>query len=239
MPTPVMIGTNRFPSQARAVAEAQRVRNKYADGEAVRDEDVPFLTDLLYLHSEAADKIGAGIAGFSVGRDLVYGTTRCFFVHRVDGSRTDFSFKNCIEGAKPRQDRYNAIREAVSEQTVRFKQQTFAGRAHVPCAVRGTATPFADAHVDHVPPQTLRALATAWLAREGIAIDAVIISPPADNQFVADMIDPGQRQRWMAYHEHNARLRIVCREANLSDVPRAARADMRGSEGAHFRPSSS
>ncbi len=62
-------------------------------------------------------------------------------------------------------------------------------------------------------------------ARTEVEIDAVVISPPADNQFVADMIDPDQRQRWMAYHADNARLRIVCREANLSDVPRAARAD--------------
>jgi hypothetical protein len=223
MPTPVLIGHRQFPSRAQALEEARRVRDQYANGDRVGAHDVEFLTDLLFLHSEAPEKIGSGIAGFSVDLDQEFRRTRCVYVHRTDGSSTDFSFKNCIEGAKPRQDRYSAIREAVSDQTIAFKQRAFADQARVPCAVRGTPTAFADAHVDHVPPQTLRQLVTAWLAAERMHIDDIEISPPADNQFVADMIDPDQRRRWTTYHADRAVLRLVCRAANLSDVPRAAR----------------
>nr|MCU0649682.1 DCL family protein [Gemmatimonadaceae bacterium] len=102
MPKPVTIGERVFGTQKSAMDEARRVRDRYADGQMVTGDDVDFLMDLLYLHSEAADKIGSGVAGFSVDRDHVYRTTRCFFVHRTDGSSTDFSFENCIKGANAR-----------------------------------------------------------------------------------------------------------------------------------------
>lgn len=66
---------------------------KYDLGDKVTDEDAEVLTQLVNMHPEATDKIGAGIDSFSV-RSADYGT-RCFWINRVDGTTEKFSFRVC------------------------------------------------------------------------------------------------------------------------------------------------
>lgn len=65
----------------------------YDLGDKVTDEDAEVLTQLVNMHPEATDKIGAGIDSFSV-RSADYGT-RCFWINRVDGTTEKFSFRAC------------------------------------------------------------------------------------------------------------------------------------------------
>lgn len=223
MAKPVTIGERRFPSQQAALAFARAIRDRYGDGDKVAPADAAFLEDLLRLHPEADQKIGVGVANFSVQTDPVFGRTRHFVVHREDGSSTDFSFKSCIEGSSIRRDALSALREAVADQVTGFKNEAFAGRSEVLCAVRGVPTRFCDAHVDHIPPWTYSALVTEWLQHEGIKLEDVAVTPPADNQHLATMTDARQLHSWQRFHREHARLRIVCSEANLSDVRRQQR----------------
>lgn len=87
------VGEQRFKSKAAATEHARSLLNGHAIGARVSAAgDHRFLADLLQLHPHASEKIGAGIAFFSVtSQDR---KTRCFIVHRVDGSSTDFSFPN-------------------------------------------------------------------------------------------------------------------------------------------------
>jgi hypothetical protein len=64
------------------------------NGELVTGDDAEFLLWLLDRHPRAAEKIGQGVAGFTVQSASM--GTRCFVVHRMDGSSTDFSFQSCI-----------------------------------------------------------------------------------------------------------------------------------------------
>jgi uncharacterized protein DUF3223 len=64
------------------------------NGELVKDDDTEFLLWLLDRHPRAAEKVGCGVAGFTVQDAQI--DTRCFVVHRADGSSTDFSFYSCI-----------------------------------------------------------------------------------------------------------------------------------------------
>jgi hypothetical protein len=56
-----------------------------------------FLCALIARHPRATEKIGAGIRHFTVEHAL-HGT-RCFYVTRVDGTRSDFSYLKCTRGA--------------------------------------------------------------------------------------------------------------------------------------------
>jgi len=223
MAKPVRIGTLEFKSQKLALEFIREIRDRYADGESVAGADATILMDLIRLHSEADSKIGTGIVRFSVATDTAYGRTRHFVLHRKDSSSTDFSFLNCIQGASARADALNALREEIAEHTIAFKQEAFAGKDTVPCAVRGSMTQFRDAHVDHQPPRTFAALVTDWLRKEGISLDQVAVVPTSDNEVTNRMADAHQARSWKRFHSKHAILRIVCAGANLSDVRVAAR----------------
>ena len=223
MAKPVTIGERQFPSQKAALAFAREIRDRYSDGDKIAPPDEMFLGDLLRLHPGADQKIGTGVASFSVQTDPIFGKTRHFVVHRKDGSSTDFSFISCIEGSSVRRDTLSALREAVSDQITGFKNDAFAGKTEVLCSVRHLPTDFRDAHVDHIPPRTFSALLTGWLRCEGIDLDKVEVTPPMDNQHLTTMTNDSQIESWQQFHRKYARLRIVCSSANLSDVRRQVR----------------
>jgi len=75
----------------------QRLPHRLAPTEAAD------LLSLLQYHPRAADKIGSGVLAFDVDMaPRIPGAnvpTRCFWVVRVDGSRTDFSYIKCLDHA--------------------------------------------------------------------------------------------------------------------------------------------
>lgn len=217
-PKPTKIGRMTFKSMKEAESFIRKLRDRYEDDEPISLLDSIFLQGLLELHPEAEQKFGSGLQSFSVRR-CDYGT-RGFVIHRTDGTSTDFSFITCLRGADERRDRLNALRHAVDEQVYAFKRAAFEGKSVVPCAIRGTLTSFLDAHVDHVPPTTFRSLVDRWLLSSGFKLETLEISQPRDNQVSTELVNEQQLQSWREYHRQNARLRVVCSEANLSDAKR-------------------
>lgn len=67
---------------------------RYDLGDRVKQEDAAILKLALDRHPDAAEKIGCGIASFSV-RTADFGT-RCFWLNRIDGTTAKFSLKACI-----------------------------------------------------------------------------------------------------------------------------------------------
>ncbi|WP_417587222.1 DCL family protein [Pararhodobacter oceanensis] len=90
---PVKIGTLSFSKKGDANEFFRKMLYKYELGDKVTDGDAEILTHLVQMHSEATEKIGAGIESFSV-RTADYGT-RCFWVNRIDGTTERFSFRAC------------------------------------------------------------------------------------------------------------------------------------------------
>ena len=72
------------------------------------------------MHPEAGDKIGPGVDSFSVERapGRSFGT-RCFWVTRSDGTRTEFSYLTCLSGKarSPLADLMDAARAAAGVPT--------------------------------------------------------------------------------------------------------------------------
>ncbi len=90
---PVQVGELHFARKGDATKFFQEMLYRYDLGDRVSAQDTIVLTDLLYRHPEASNKIGSGIESFSV-RSGDYGT-QCFWVNRVDGTAEKFSFRAC------------------------------------------------------------------------------------------------------------------------------------------------
>jgi len=83
-----------FNSKADAISFFQGILYRYSVGDKVTSADGKILADALARHPDASEKVGAGVASFSV-RSADFGT-RCFWVNRTDGSSEKFSFRACL-----------------------------------------------------------------------------------------------------------------------------------------------
>lgn len=96
MAKPHTIGLHTFDTQAAAVAFIQEVLYRHPLLEPITSDDHAFLLELLKKHPRAAEKIGAGVNYFTV--EKAKGGTQCFYITRIDGSRSEFSFMKCLRG---------------------------------------------------------------------------------------------------------------------------------------------
>lgn len=221
MAKPITIGEEVFPTKKAALEAIREIRDRYPDGVPLALDDDRFMRSVLTLHPEADLKIGVGISHFTVITETEFGgRNRHFVVHRVLGSSTDFSFKHCLYGhTKDRNDRMLALRQAIKEQTWRFRDLALAGEPVV-CPYEGIALHSTNCHIDHQPPKTLEFLVMGWLSSAGLLLEEVEITPPADNQLVSQMTDVAQKYSWRLYHQQHAELRLLSVRGNLSGAKR-------------------
>lgn len=219
MPKVVEVGPLTFPSKKAAEDHYRAIRDAHKDGGMIPEPHATQLHWLLDRHPEAAEKRGAGVAGFRVRKAM--GGTECFWVIRVDGTTTDISFRYCIDGKPPTamKEMLQAMRAEVEESVRAFRRQFFldhgGGDGRVNCAISGVPILPAECDVDHVPPKTFHALATAFLTERGIVPDRHHVTAPADNQYVPRLVDLALAADWRAYHDARAVLRILEKGVHL------------------------
>ncbi|MCG8316265.1 MAG: DCL family protein [Pseudomonadales bacterium] len=91
---PITIHSIQFSKKGDALAYLKEMLNKYKVEQRVSEADSEFLISALQKHPDAKEKIGAGVDHFFV-RQADYGT-KCFWVHRIDGTQERFSYKSCV-----------------------------------------------------------------------------------------------------------------------------------------------
>jgi hypothetical protein len=186
-------------------------------------EDEAFLLALLERHRDADRKRGVGVRRVYVGSDG-YGKS-CFWLERLDGSSTDFSFLACITPPSHESQAREAFRQSIREQVSAYRVRVFAHAWELPCAITGVAVNYFSAHVDHRPPDTFLALLERFLGVQCLGVDDVRITPSHDGGTHHALSDPQLAARWQAFHKANAVLQVTSSRANLSQggrVPRAS-----------------
>ena len=90
------IGKRYFETQKAAKDLIREVLNTQPLKTPIPEPHHSFLCELMALHPRAAEKVGPGVQHFTV-EHAAHGT-RCFYVTRIDGSKTDFSYFKCVRG---------------------------------------------------------------------------------------------------------------------------------------------
>lgn len=169
----------------------------------VPPDDAAFVAEVLARHPSASVKIGCGIAWFTTA------TTggRHFVIVRTDGSRTDFSWKECVSPSSHRQRVQKAMRSAITPQISAFRD------SQEPLACALDATHPGPYHVDHEDPSFITMANRFAEAKGGYA--SVLLRPHRDGDVNAELINP-DLATWLAYHQLVARLRILCQACNCN-----------------------
>ena len=210
-----------FPTQARLIEHIRAIIAKYPDGLNVDEEDDLFLRALLQRHRDAIEKIGKGVHYFTIETEPKY-KTRGFWLHRIDGTKTDFSYRMCIRSSSHREDVLAALREAVSEQMIKFREETFNGNEHVFCPLTKQQITRQQAHVDHIYPQTFSQLVKDWSAQEEINLDTVPLERSTDGKIGRKINDAYVVESFQWYHQEHAHLQVIEKSTNIkmSNKPR-------------------
>lgn len=215
--SPVTLGPFTFKSKSAAKDALRTIRDAVKDRQPILDDDaVDLLLGVVAAHPQATQKVGVGIAGFFVARSPDY-PTRCFYLRRVDGSETDFSWNETMSPTSPITRLRMACRNATMDQKLEFKDREWPitdGGERI-CPITGKEFTRESAHVDHQPPQTYMKLVDDWLSAEGLSIGDVPIDHIGDLRSVDAFADVRQGEDWSEFHREHAVLRLVSAEGNL------------------------
>jgi hypothetical protein len=193
-----------------------KITKSYSDHEKISDSaHDAFLRDLIQIHPDAAEKIGAGVDYFAIKHDDKTGKTRHFIIHRVDGSLADFSWHCCIDGRDWRKETIQTLRDAIADDIVAFRNAVF-DLGDVRCAITGQPLSMECADIDHAPPVTFMCLVDEWLSLRGIRLEDINLGPSRDLQVVYEFADPELRASWKAFHHRRAVLRALNKSVNRS-----------------------
>jgi hypothetical protein len=206
---PVHVGDRVFATKKAATEAIRLILYRYGIGQVVNADDSAFLLDLIQLHPEVEQKIGSGIAAFSVEQN---DGSRGFWLTRVDGSRTDWSFLACLAPPTPEQESLAGLRSAVRDQIEAFRVSMLA-RSDLRCAVSNAPLNAENIHVDHDPP--FQDLVLRFLAPRAMPLATVRVKPTTDGSTVTELADDALRVLWTEFHRTNAGLRAVTRQVNL------------------------
>ncbi len=177
-------------------------------------KDVKFVTNLLRRHSGHAEKVGCGLEKFSVQTKT---NSRCFYIHRTDGTSEDFSYMTCISPATHSTILQKTLRNEIQDQICEFREEL----ESLTCAICGKVP--SDSHVDHHEPQFVE-LVNEFLVK----FPKLEVSHDPDHYPFSNALNQtylknrGHASKWHEFHRLKANLRLTCALCNLRKRKRGA-----------------
>jgi Protein of unknown function (DUF3223) len=172
----IILNGHCWPSQNAAIEHFRKMLGRYVNDEMITAfNDHADLLALVRHYDETAghNKIGVGVEKFYRRHNTCSGfSSSGFWLRRVDGTETDFSFVQAVRGRARSQEQefYEACRIVVAEDIGAAKAQVFAEHADatgcIPCELTGQPLSFDRAQVDHADP-TFRQLVSIFRALQG------------------------------------------------------------------------
>ena len=226
----------QWPTQAAAKEYFKEMLHRYGNGQEITNrQDHDALVALLERYddciAEEPTKTGKGIDGFFRRLNVGEGySTPGFWVRRIDGSETDFSYISAVKGTpKGRSLEFNdACRATVQPDLLAAKRDLFERCADstrcVPCELTGVPVTFEEAHLDHAWPSFGQVVAAFRAARGWThAVPDAVLTPPADSQTITRFADPEVAKAFVDMHHGTVILRLVHKKANLAKAARERR----------------
>lgn len=181
-------------------------------------EEFEFMRDLLNWHTTASEKVGCGVASIHVQVEQTF-NTRCFYLTRIDGTSTDFSFRECLRNSTPMKNFKKACRTAIWPDIKRFRFSFFESTDKPVCPYTGERLTIRTCHVDHAPPFTFDRIVSDFITSHALDINTVKLIGPSDDNKTENVIEDEElKSAFIAYHNKHANLRVVSKRANLSDI---------------------
>lgn len=223
---PVILSNGRsWSSRGGAIDFFRELRDRYAIGAVVTDPyDHDDLLALLQRYDmsrfEGPSKIGAGVDHFETRMNVKNGGKNVgFWVVRVDGSETDFSFIRAVNEAPKREQEQltDACRTAVYADLQSARIAYFAAHSdqsgRVLCELSGEAILERESAFEYVG-RGFSDLVRDFASSQGWsgAVPEGVLSAPADAQTTTTFASQSHAAAFRSFHRISARIRVVTKE---------------------------
>ena len=208
MPT-FTIGPFTYPTKTEATDAVRSVLHSAPLGQPLTGASEALIRSLVEMHPNAAEKIGSGIDRICV--EIIEHGHRGFWIYRTDGTSTDFSYRKALTRPSKRNEVRAAMRRAVADQIVAYRDEIFASTDTVTCPITGNTLAPGDGHVDHVVPFAL--IADAFLSGYRLDYEEVELTPGVDGRIGRELVEP-LRTKWADFHDFVAVYRFIHPAAN-------------------------
>lgn len=201
-----------FSTQRALQQHVSALLHRYRPPYCLSPDDTAFMLDLLERHPSADIKIGCGVRAIWILGNGKFGNG--FFAERHDGTRIDFSYKQCLRPFNHASKCKFAFRRAIDDQVLAIKTSVFrTGQEVFACPITGEPMTWETAHVDHIPPRTFAALLDWYLTERGLAFDDITLDEAPRG--IGKQLPTGLARDWAAWHAVYAQLRVISADANL------------------------
>ena len=211
-------GDESFTSKAAVKKRASGIFSIYSGGMQIPEEssDYRFVEALLLNHIEARQKIGVGVSFFYVAK-APHHQTACFWLERIDGSRTDFGVPSCLDC--PYQLNRASLRELVRPQIEAYRLKRLAATDQVlfTSDFSGRTFPVEEAAIDHHPPFDQQI--ERFFSNREEDPRSEMLTVPTDSSSLPVWRSPALANDFLAYHSE-CPLRLVHSRENLSAIKR-------------------
>ena len=201
-----IVGTQEFSSMASCRKAVQKVLNSPDCGSELVGEDFIFIMALLNCHPRADYKIGCGIKGIFV--ELTRYGRRGFYALRNDGTRTDFSYLQCISPSSQAGKVRVACRSAIRSFVVKFRDNYFSTKQTRVCPKTGELI-FKGNCVVHHDVNSFEKIFSDWVKEKGIDLGAVKLGGFEDNCESVYFLDKVVEMSFIDFHNERAVLKIL------------------------------
>lgn len=203
------VGPFNFGSKTEATRAIRDILHNTEPDTHLTGPDLELLVGLVHLHQKADEKIGPGIASISV-KVIEFGQPG-FWIHRVDGTSTDFSYRKALSHPSRHGELRAVMRRAIAPSVLEFKRGLFSQVDSVACPLTGEVLTWEHGHVDHVVP--FNRIADEFLAAFKIDPSDIVLRC-GDGQ-IGSRLESPLHEMWVDWHERSVQYRYIHPSANI------------------------
>lgn len=188
---------------------------RYEFGVSVCGEDFDFILLVLRMHPNYRQKIGKGISKITVQKDPRY-KSRCFYIHRKDGTMTDFSFVKCLYPPNNFSVFIKCLRISVEPYIIEYRNNILQKNDCVVCPESGDILSLHYCHVDHVYPKTFLQIVYDFIDTHNVDWTSYNYVENTD-MMIGPKMESGRDvlSMFYDYHKSECNLRLVSPSTNL------------------------
>ena len=185
----------------------RQIINQYGTDTVISKKHFDFMLNVLKKHPSAIEKIGCGVKNMWF-ENTIYGN-KCFWLERVDGTKTDFSFLQCFTNLNPKADFLKACRKAIEPFIIDFRDGVFGNEETVFCPILNISITKHESHVDHYGISFIK-IVRMFVELENVDFKKIKFI----HEIGVTFNDLNLKNKWIDFHNSHAQLRVISAIAN-------------------------
>jgi len=191
--------------------QIQKILNKSKINRVLDAKEFELVYSVLKMHPNSKSKIGCGVKSIYIKKN--YYKNNGFFIERIDGTKTDFSYLKCLNGDNKLNEIKAMFRTAIRPQIISFRNNAFKTKAYLKCPITGEYVSEHNCNIDHFIPSFFE-LFYVFINENNVDLNQIKVGGKEDGFQEYYFIDKTLERKWKKFHKKFANLRVLSVKGN-------------------------